>query len=103
MFICKKINETIIIDEYKIFLLLFIILQSHLSSIMNQKIILFLFLFISCTAVKKIQEDLLNHFPVAVEKPATLPSKENFYIFILAGQSNMAGRGFVEPQDTVPS
>jgi Carbohydrate esterase, sialic acid-specific acetylesterase len=70
---------------------------------MNQKIILFLFLFISCTAAKKIQEDQLNHFPVAVEKPAKLPSKENFYIFILAGQSNMAGRGFVQPQDTVSS
>lgn len=30
-----------------------------------------------------------------------LPEKENLWVFIMAGQSNMAGRGFVEPQDTV--
>lgn len=29
----------------------------------------------------------------------TLPSKENFHLFLLAGQSNMAGRGKMEPQD----
>ncbi len=28
-----------------------------------------------------------------------LPAKENFHLFLLAGQSNMAGRGKVEPQD----
>lgn len=50
-----------------------------------------------------MQEDQSNHFPVTVEKSATLPSKENFYIYILAGQSNMAGRGLVQPQDTVSS
>lgn len=32
-----------------------------------------------------------------------LPKKANFWIFIMAGQSNMAGRGFVEPKDTIPS
>ncbi|MEP7231236.1 MAG: sialate O-acetylesterase [Ginsengibacter sp.] len=37
------------------------------------------------------------------EKVNNMPSKENFYIFILAGQSNMAGRGIVEPQDTIAS
>ncbi|HLG38945.1 MAG TPA: sialate O-acetylesterase [Chitinophagaceae bacterium] len=31
-----------------------------------------------------------------------LPNKENIWVFILAGQSNMAGRGIVEPKDTVP-
>lgn len=30
-----------------------------------------------------------------------LPAKENLWIFIMAGQSNMAGRGMVEPQDTI--
>jgi hypothetical protein len=29
-------------------------------------------------------------------------NKENVWVFIMAGQSNMAGRGIVEPQDTVP-
>ena len=30
-----------------------------------------------------------------------LDSKENTWVFIMAGQSNMAGRGTVEPQDTI--
>ncbi|MEX2213010.1 MAG: sialate O-acetylesterase [Phycisphaeraceae bacterium] len=30
-----------------------------------------------------------------------LPKKENFHLFLLAGQSNMAGRGVVEAQDKV--
>ena len=28
-------------------------------------------------------------------------NKENVWVFIMAGQSNMAGRGIVEPEDTV--
>jgi len=32
----------------------------------------------------------------------TLPRKENFHLFLLAGQSNMAGRGIVEPSDREP-
>jgi hypothetical protein len=70
---------------------------------MNNKYILLLLLFISCHAPGKIQETSANHFPVREEKVTTLPKKENFYIFLLAGQSNMAGRGFVQPADTVSS
>jgi len=71
---------------------------------MNQKTIFFLLLFTSCTLSKKIQvEDNSNHFPTSVEKVTIFPPKENFYIYILAGQSNMAGRGFVQPQDTISS
>ena len=58
----------------------------------------------SCAPPKRISiEDNVNHFPTTIEKVTALPSKENFYIFILAGQSNMAGRGYVQPQDTVAS
>ena len=32
-----------------------------------------------------------------------LPPKEKFYLVLLAGQSNMAGRGFVEDADKVPN
>ena len=32
-----------------------------------------------------------------------IPSKENVWVFIMAGQSNMAGRGILEPKDTVPN
>lgn len=37
-----------------------------------------------------------------VDPDPLLPKKENFWIFILAGQSNMAGRGLLEPEDTIP-
>jgi len=71
---------------------------------MNTKVIFFIFLFASCSSSRKtIAEDETNHFPANIEKASTLPSKENFYLFILAGQSNMAGRGFVQPQDTIAS
>lgn len=42
-------------------------------------------------------------FPKTEIKTGKLPRKENLWVFILAGQSNMAGRGLVEPQDTIPS
>ncbi len=31
-----------------------------------------------------------------------LPSKDKFHLFLMVGQSNMAGRGVVEDQDTIP-
>jgi len=31
-----------------------------------------------------------------------IPGKENLWVFLMAGQSNMAGRGLVEPEDTIP-
>lgn len=38
----------------------------------------------------------------AGQSPAPQP-RESFHLFLLAGQSNMAGRGKVEAQDTVPT
>lgn len=38
----------------------------------------------------------------AFAQSTPLPSKENFHLFLLIGQSNMAGRGTVEAQDQVP-
>jgi Carbohydrate esterase, sialic acid-specific acetylesterase len=71
---------------------------------MNYRIIAILFILISCAPSKNIAvKEEINHFPTVIEEAATLPAKENFYIFILAGQSNMAGRGFVQPSDTVSS
>ena len=44
-----------------------------------------------------------RYFP-KVELPVEkIPNKGNLWVFILAGQSNMAGRGLVEPQDTIPN
>jgi Carbohydrate esterase, sialic acid-specific acetylesterase len=70
---------------------------------MNYKLLLFLFLLVACTTTKKVTLVESNQFPVVIEKPSSLPAKDKFYIFLLAGQSNMAGRGFVEPEDTLAS
>ncbi len=40
-------------------------------------------------------------FPVVEEKPVVVPEKKKLWVFVMAGQSNMAGRGQVEPEDTV--
>lgn len=53
------------------------------------------------SGVQKEDERTMN-FPKSVEVAANIPTRENIWVFILAGQSNMAGRGFVEPQDTIP-
>ena len=42
-------------------------------------------------------------FPKVELSVNNIPDKENLWVILLAGQSNMAGRGLVEPQDTVPN
>jgi hypothetical protein len=46
-------------------------------------------------------DERTRYFPKLESKPIMIPKKENVWVFILAGQSNMAGRGLVEPQDTI--
>lgn len=48
-------------------------------------------------------QDKQANFPKQIEYPKQMPKPHNFWIFIMAGQSNMAGRGIVEPQDTLPN
>lgn len=43
---------------------------------------------------------LFTHYAAA--QKASPPPKEKFHLFLLVGQSNMAGRGAVEEQDTKP-
>lgn len=47
---------------------------------------------------------LLASLPIAVAaaEPVTPPAKEKFHLYLLIGQSNMAGRGAIEDQDKVP-
>lgn len=40
--------------------------------------------------------------PDAHAAAPSLPPKENFHLFLLVGQSNMAGRGVVAPADKIP-
>ncbi|MEP5341800.1 MAG: sialate O-acetylesterase [Algibacter sp.] len=51
--------------------------------------------------VEKYQRTI--NFPKVEVKPKTIPKKKEVWAFIMAGQSNMAGRGFVEPKDTISS
>ena len=40
-------------------------------------------------------------FPKVIETPNRTPNKSKVWVIIMAGQSNMAGRGQVEPEDTM--
>lgn len=69
--------------------------------------IVFTILMLSCNkkVEKKMEQEPIDNrmanFPKSLEKVNELPDKENFWIFVMAGQSNMAGRGIVEPIDTI--
>ncbi|RIW14646.1 sialate O-acetylesterase [Algoriphagus lacus] len=62
--------------------------------------LLLLFVFLGLATTQK--DPRTKFFPKLEEKPEVIPAKENLWVFILAGQSNMAGRGKVEPMDTIP-
>ncbi len=55
--------------------------------------------FFSCA--KKMTQDRTIYFPKQQKQTNITLPKEKVWVFIMAGQSNMAGRGFVEPQDTL--
>ena len=56
-------------------------------------------ILISC---KNSEDDeRTKNFPTKELRVINVPKKENIWVFIMAGQSNMAGRGFVEPKDTL--
>ena len=48
-------------------------------------------------------KDWTINFPKKTEYVKDMPKKENLWVFLMAGQSNMAGRAFVEPSDTIPN
>lgn len=69
---------------------------------------LILLLQISCQVTKvksppkvEVPVERTTYFPKSFEYVRNLPRQENLWVFILAGQSNMAGRGLVEPRDTI--
>ncbi|MBE8721490.1 sialate O-acetylesterase [Sphingobacterium pedocola] len=64
-----------------------------------QKFLAFLFF---CTLADEICAQTAA-IPHEREKVEIAVAKENFHLYLLIGQSNMAGRGIVEPQDTVGS
>ena len=58
-------------------------------------------IFLAACSHKTIVERT-TYFPKRIEVMSNSKKKENVWVFIMAGQSNMAGRGIVEPEDTVP-
>ncbi|UOB16963.1 sialate O-acetylesterase [Abyssalbus ytuae] len=68
---------------------------------MKSPIITIMFFFLSFVYS---QEDISkSYFPKTEEKVDKMPPKENVWIFIMAGQSNMAGRARISPSDTIPN
>jgi hypothetical protein len=51
----------------------------------------------------KVNQEWRVNFPQTLNSVEKLPNPDSLYVFIMAGQSNMAGRGFVEPHDTIPN
>ena len=68
---------------------------------MIHRVILLAIIF-SASCSHKTVTDRTTYFPKRFEVKSTIINKENVWVFIMAGQSNMAGRGIVEPEDTVP-
>lgn len=67
---------------------------------MRFRLLLSLFFIFHISFQKSFAQRTLN-FPKEKIFVKKMPEKENLWVFIMAGQSNMAGRGFVEPQDTL--
>lgn len=70
---------------------------------MKKHFLLILICSLLLAPVKGQPNKRVQNFPKKTDYVTRIPKKENFWIFILAGQSNMAGRGFVEPPDTLSS
>jgi hypothetical protein len=66
----------------------------------NSFLVVGLMLFLT-TACQQEKDERTLDFPTQIELIEDMPDKDHFWIFILAGQSNMAGRGLVEPIDTI--
>jgi hypothetical protein len=60
---------------------------------------MFIFSFTGCN--RKTLPERTTYFPKQTEFMPMIQKKENVWVFIMAGQSNMAGRGIVEPEDTI--
>jgi len=67
---------------------------------MRSLILLAIVFSVSCS--HKVVTDRTTYFPKRIEVMSNKIKKENVWVFIMAGQSNMAGRGIVEPEDTIP-
>lgn len=65
----------------------------------NLLLILIIAVLTSCKY--SVDDERTINFPKHEIKVSNHIKRENIWIYIMAGQSNMAGRGFVEPKDTI--
>jgi len=65
------------------------------------RIIIFMAVLTAASRVAAQEGRTLN-FPRSTEYVGQMPPADKVWLFVLAGQSNMAGRGLVEPSDTLP-
>jgi len=63
--------------------------------------LILLTLIFSILSSYKIVNERKSYFSKTAAAMSNNLNKENIWVFIMAGQSNMAGRGIVEPEDTV--
>lgn len=63
--------------------------------------LLYLVLIVFGLSSMQLSDDRKMNFPKKVEFVEDMPHPDSLWIFVMAGQSNMAGRGFVEPKDTI--
>ena len=70
---------------------------------MMRLVSLFVILMFAIGAFAQEKVERKTYFPKSEIQPDKIPSFKNTWVFIMAGQSNMAGRGQVEPQDTLPN
>ena len=67
----------------------------------SMKAVLFVWCFLNFITGWSQPADRTVNFPKHTEIAKEPKSKKKVWVFILAGQSNMAGRGWVEPEDTL--
>lgn len=81
-----------------------LVYQSRLYMLFIMKIkILFFTLLSMVLSCNEAPDQRKINFPKTVDYVEKMPHRDSLWVFVMAGQSNMAGRGFVEPQDTIPN
>ncbi len=76
-------------------------IQLLIKKFKNVVFIIFVILLITnCNEQNKVKKNII---PTPIKSVKNIPMKKNIWVFIMAGQSNMAGRGLVEPKDTLVS
>jgi hypothetical protein len=73
-----------------------------LSDMAGQIRFFLLLTLLPVTVAAMAQDERTANFPRVTEYVDMMPPAGKVWLFVLAGQSNMAGRGLVEPCDTLP-